>query len=128
MPATALNAITQEITSVKVTDGQIVGIAYDVVVRNGVSMGTVTPVYHDLSISIEDEGSRGVLAGGGGFSRAARGVAGFAVRRSIRSSNPEHAGEAPVVGAIRFPRVPTAVLPIFLWHSLRSGLKDVVRK
>lgn len=128
MSARAFNAITQEITSVRVSDGQIAGISYDITVRDGVSIGTVTPRYSDLSVSIEDEGSSGLLAGTGGLSRAARGVAGFAVRRTIRSSNPERAGDAPIVGAVRFAKAPVAVLPIFLWHSLRSGLMAVVRK
>ncbi len=128
MAADAINTITQEITAVKITDGRIAGIAYDVTVRDGVSIGTITPRYSDLSVSIEEEGSSGMLAGNGGVSRAARGVAGFAARRAIRSENPAQAGAVPRVGKVHFAKAPTAILPIFLWHSLRSGLMDVVRK
>jgi hypothetical protein len=127
-PASAVNAFIEETDAVRITSGQVAGIDFGFTVRNGVAVGTVTPRYTNLALSITRSGSTGILGGGGIFSGAARFLATLAAGFKVRADNPSGPGSAPRVGTIRHTFAPQETLIQFLWYSLRDGLLSVVKR
>jgi hypothetical protein len=126
MPVSALNAFVEETQAVRIERGLVQGVRFSVVVRNGVATGTITPRFSDFAVSVQREGSAGILGGGGFLGGAARGVASFAARRRLRANNPDGPGAAPGVGAIARRFTPDQTLIAFLWFGVRDGLWSVV--
>jgi hypothetical protein len=128
MPVMPMNALIEEILPVKLQGGNVRKLSFDVEVRDGISIGSVTPLYDGLALSFTEAGNDGVMGQRGLLGRAARGVVGLAAKTQIRSANPENAGAPPVIGVIRRPWRISETLPSFLWQSLKGGLQMVVRK
>ena len=128
MPATSLNAFVREVFPLRIAKGRVVGISFSATVANGVSRGTITPRYNDLSVSVTRSGSEGILGGGGIVGVAARGIATFVGNlMKVRANNPDDAKKTPRIGAISHTLTSNETLPAFLWASVRGGLLAVVR-
>ena len=128
MDADPLNRLLAQILNVRIASGRITAINFDAVVRGGIARGTITPRYRNLSVSVIQRGSEGVLGTGGIIGDAARGVATLAANWDVRPDNPENSGSPVLSGSIHHAFKPTETLPGFLWFGLRDGLMSVVRK
>jgi hypothetical protein len=117
-----------ETQALRIENGHIAGVAFSAVVKNGVASGTITPRFSDLSLSVTRSGSEGILGSGGILGGAARGIASFASRLTVRANNPDSPVNAPRSGAISHTFVPDETLIAFLWAGVRDGLVSVVRK
>ncbi|HTD71142.1 MAG TPA: hypothetical protein VK647_11885 [Gemmatimonadales bacterium] len=128
MPATSLNAFVREVFPLRIAKGRVVGISFSATVANGVSRGTITPRYNDLSVSVTRSGSEGILGGGGIVGVAARGIASFMGNlMKVHANNPDDAKTTPRIGTISHTLTSDETLPAFLWASVRGGLLAVVR-
>ena len=129
MPATRFNAFIHETFPLRLAKGRVVEITFGATVANGVARGTVTPLYHDLTVEVTGRGSEGILGTGGVIGDAARGIATFVGNETkLRSDNPDDGASAPHIGTINHVFTPNETLPAFLWKSIREGLFAVVRK
>lgn len=128
MPADVLNPFIMETRGLRVQRGRVIGVGLEVVVRGGVALGTVTPRYTDLSLSVTRSGSAGILGSGGILGGAARGVASFAAGLAVRADNPERSAGQPSSGVIAHAFRSDETLIQFVWIGLRDGLLRVVRK
>jgi hypothetical protein len=128
MPISAINALTAYLFPVRVTAGQLRGIDYDVRVAGGTANGSITPRYTGLAVTMTEEGGSGILGSGGVVGDAARGIALFFARRGIHEDNPAADDSAARKGSVTHSARPIETLPSFLWHGLRTGLADAVRK
>ena len=128
MPAAAFNAFVVETRALQIETGLVADVAFAVGVRNGVAVGTITPRFNDLAVSITRDGSDGILGGGGLLGGAARGIASFAAKRVLRANNPVRGTSVPLVGQIYHIFTPEETLIAFLWTGLRDGLLTVVKK
>jgi hypothetical protein len=128
MRAYQLNSFIQETQPFRIADGQVTGIDFAGTVSHGISRGSITPRYHDLSIAVTDE-AKGVLGRPGFFGKVARKVVSFAGNfQKVNGWNPDEVGRTPRVGAIRHTFTTNETLPAFLWTGLREGLLDVIRR
>ena len=128
MPALALNPFVVETRALQIERGEVAGVAFSMAVKNGVAVGTITPRFSDLSVSVTRSGSEGILGGGGIVGGAARGIASFATKWRLRANNPDSPAQAPRVGTISHTFTPDETLIAFLWVSLRDGLFLVMKK
>ena len=129
MPAASFNPFIRETMPLRLTNGRVVGIAFQATVTNGVARGSVTPCYNDLSVAVTRRGSTGIMGSGGIFGGAARGIASLVGNwTKVRANNPEDAAATPRSGAIHHTFTSDETLPAFLWASVRDGLLSVVRK
>ena len=129
MPVASFNAFIRETLPLRLTNGQVVGIAFDATVTAGIAQGVVMPRYHDLAVAVTRRGSGGILGGGGIFSGAARGIASFVGNwMKVRANNPEDAAQEPRSGPIYHTFSSNETLPAFLWASVRDGLMAVVKR
>lgn len=130
MDATLLNRFLEPAADVRITSGRVTrGIRFNVVVRNGVASGTITPLYDQLRVKVLRSGSHGVLGSRGTIGAAARRVASlFANERIVRDDNPGDDDSPARVGRIYRVRAPSEKLPGFLWDGLKEGLFDVIKK
>jgi hypothetical protein len=129
MPAPVFNAFVRETDALKIENGQVAGVAFDVDVRHGVASGTITPRFNDLSIRVTQHGSGGILGDRGILGGAARGIVSFAAKLlTVRANNPDRPTDAPHIGRIQHTFTPDETLIAFLWSSIRDGLLSVVKK
>jgi hypothetical protein len=128
MPTAPINAFVVETNALKIGNAQVLGIVFDLHIRNGVSTGTITPRWSGLSVTVTRSGSSGILGAGGFVGGAARGIANAAASMHVRANNPERPASAPRSGAIRQVWAPSETIIAFLWSSLRDGLLLVVKK
>jgi hypothetical protein len=128
MSALAFNRFVRATDAMKITNGQVAGVAFHATVRSGVAVGTITPLFHDLSVSITRHGSTGILGNDGLLGGAARGIASFAANElMVRSDNPD-GSNPPRVGTIQRTFTPRQTLIAFIWASVRDGMLSVVKK
>lgn len=128
MSVPLLNPFVVETKALQIESGQLAGVAFSVGVRNGVAIGTITPRFNDLSISVTRDGSKGILGGGGVFGGAARGIANVASGMMVRANNPAKPASAPRIGAIGHTFTPDETLVGFFWTGVRDGLLSVVKR
>jgi hypothetical protein len=127
MDVTQLNGFMKGLAPMRIKQGRVDSIRFDIAVENGVAQGGVIPFYGDLALDITGQGMSGILGGRGIISDVARGVAELAVNRfGVRRSNPEE-GKAPRAGRVTHRFSPDETLPGFLWNGIRDGLVDVVK-
>jgi len=117
-----------ETRAMQIEGGQVAGVDFTFTVRNGVAVGTITPRFTDLTVSITRSGSGGILGGGGLLGGAARGIASLAAKLKLRANNPDKPTEAARIGTIYHTFAPNETLIAFLWFSLRDGLLVVMKK
>jgi hypothetical protein len=122
MDLTAISAFSEPVLSAKVTSGRLQSVKFSVVVRNGRSVGQITPLYQDFKLQLTDERANFIKKAGMAI------VSLFANTFKVRGDNPGEPGETPVVGRINRPYSATASLPQFLWYALREGLSRVFMK
>lgn len=128
MSARVLNPFLVETGALQIENRQVAGVSFSVAVRNGVAIGTITPRFNDLSVSVTRSGSEGILGGGGILGGAARRIASFAAKLMLRANNPDSPANAPRIGTIGHAFTPDETLIAFLWSSVRDGLLLVVRR
>ena len=128
MPAPVLNPFVVETRALQIEGGEVGGVAFTMAVKNGFAVGTITPRFNDLSVSVTRRGSAGILGGGGIVGGAARGIDSFATKWRLRANNPDSPAQAPRVGTIRHTFTPDETLIALLWVSLRDGLFLVLKK
>jgi hypothetical protein len=129
MSALDFNPFVRETDALRISNGQVAGIAFNVAVKHGVASGTITPRFNDLAVSITRHGSGGILGGGGIVGGAARGIATFAANLVVvRGNNPDNPADAPRSGTIHHTFTPDETLIAFIWSTLRGGLLSVVKK
>jgi len=129
MSALNFNPFVRETDALKITDGHVAGIAFNMAVRNGVATGAITPLFSNLSVSVTRHGSGGILGNGGIIGGAARGIASFAAKVAVvRANNPEAPEDEPRIGTISQAYGPHDTLLSFVWASLRDGLLSVVKR
>jgi len=129
MPATALNSFIEEVLPLRIARGDLVEIGFRARVQRGVARGTITPRFNDLSLSVTERGSEGILGGSGFVGGVARSLVSFAANRwMVRTNNPANAVTPARTGTIRHRFSPDETLHGFLWASVRDGLLQVVSK
>lgn len=128
MPAMSFNPFVVETRALQIASGQVAEVAFQLAVKNGVAVGTITPLFTDLAVSVTRSGSDGILGGGGLLGGAARGIASLAAKMTLRANNPVRATNAPLVGLIHHTFTPDETLIAFLWSGMRDGLLTVVKK
>ena len=119
---TAINAFAEPVMSAKISSGSLQGVRFSVVVRNGRSVGQVTPLYRDFKLQLTDKDANFIKKAGLAI------VSLFANTFKVRGSNPGEPDEAPVVGRINRRYDPTNSLPQVFWFALREGLGKVFVK
>ncbi len=122
MDLTAINAFAEPVMSAKISSGSLQGVRFSVVVRNGRSVGQVTPLYRDFKLQLTDKDANFIKKAGLAI------VSLFANTFKVRGSNPGEPDEAPVVGRINRRYDPTNSLPQVFWFALREGLGKVFVK
>jgi hypothetical protein len=122
MPLTAISAFSEPVLSAAVTSGTLQSVRFSVVVRNGRSVGQITPIYQDFKLKLTDKDGSFLKKAGLAI------VSLFANTFKVRGSNPNKPGETPKVGRINHPYSATASLPQFFWFALREGLGKVFVK
>ena len=122
MDLTAISALSEPVASMKLTDGSLQSLRFSVLVRNGRSVGQVTPLYRDFKVQLTDKNANAVKKAGLAI------VSLFANAFKVRGNNPDKPGKAPVVGQINLPYQSTATLPQVFWFALREGLGKVFLK
>jgi len=122
MDLTAISALSEPVASMKLTDGSLQSLRFSVLVRNGRSVGQVTPLYRDFKVQLTDKNANAVKKAGLAI------VSLFANAFKVRGNNPDKPGKAPVVGQINRPYQSTATLPQVFWFALREGLGKVFLK
>jgi hypothetical protein len=129
MPATAFNSFVAEVFPWRIAKGQVAEVKFAATVKNGVAVGTITPLYTDLSVDVTGSGSKGILGTGGVVGNAARGIASLAANLTkVNANNPDDPKKPPRTGAIHHVFTRRETLPGFLWASVRDGLLSVMRK
>ena len=129
MSALDFNPFVREPDALRISNGQVAGVAFTVAVKHGVARGAITPRFNDLSVSITRHGSGGILGNGGILGGAARGIATFAAKVAVvRANNPDSPADAARIGTISHTFTPDETLIAFIWSSLRDGLLSVVKK
>jgi hypothetical protein len=128
MPALSFNPFVVETRALQIESGLVTEVAFQVAVKNGVAVGTITPRFTDLAVSVTRSGSDGILGGGGLLGGAARGIASLAAKMALRANNPYRPANAPLVGLIHHTFTPDETLIAFLWSGVRDGLLTVVKK
>ena len=129
MPAHAFNTFAVPTGALQVENGQVATSTFSVTVNHGVASGTITPRFNDLSVSITQKGSTGILGNGGILGGVARGIASFAANKLVmRANNPDNATSEPRSGTISHTFKSSETLIAFLWVSLRDGLLAVIKK
>ena len=122
MDLTVINAFAEPVVSAKLTSGSLQSVRFSVVVRNGRSVGQVTPLYRDFKLQLTDKKANV-------FKKAGLAIVSlFANTFKVRGNNPDKPGEKPVVGRINHPYQRSATLPQFFWYALREGLGKVFVK
>jgi len=127
MPATALNRFIEDVLPWRIAKGQIGEIKFAAVVTNGVAVGTITPLYTDLSAKVTRRGSKGILGAPGIVGHTVRGIASMAGDLQVHANNPNAPTKPPRTGAIHHVFAGQETLPAFLWASLRDGMLLVIR-
>lgn len=122
MDLSAINAFSEPVLSAKITSGSLQSVRFSVVVRNGRSVGQVTPLYRDFKLQLTDKKANFLKKAGLAI------LSLFANTFKVRGNNPGDPGEAPVVGPINRPYASTESLPQFFWFALRQGLGKVFLK
>ena len=122
MDLTAISALSEPVASMKLTDGSLQSLRFSVLVRNGRSVGQVTPLYRDFKVQLTDKNANAVKKAGLAI------VSLFANAFKVRGNNPDKPGKAPVVGQVNLPYQSTATLPQVFWYALREGLGKVFLK
>ena len=129
MSAQKFNPFAVPTGALQIENGQVAGGSFSVTVKHGVASGAITPRFNDLSVSITQKGSTGILGNGGIIGGAARGIASFAANKlAMRANNPDNAATAPRIGTISHTFKSSETLIAFLWVSLRDGLLAVIKK
>jgi len=127
MPAMALNRFIEDVLPWRIAKGQIGEIKFAAVVTNGVAVGTITPLYTDLSAKVTRRGSKGILGAPGIVGHTVRGIASMAGDLQVHANNPNAPTKPPRTGAIHHVFAGQETLPAFLWASLRDGMLLVIR-
>jgi hypothetical protein len=127
MPATHLNRFVEEVFPWRIAKGQIGEIKFAVVVKNGVAVGTITPLYTDLSVDVTRRGSKGIVGIGGIVGHTVRGIASMAGDLQVHANNPNAPTKPRRTGTIHHVFAGQETLPGFLWVSLRDGMLLVIR-
>ena len=127
MPIAAFNAFLTKTGAVRVTGGRVEGITFNAKVRNGVAVGTITPLFSNLEVAVE-RGGPGLLGRGGIVGGAARGIASVVANWTVRENNPPRPDADVLVGLVQHAFRPEETLIAFLWFGLRDGLMTVVKK
>jgi hypothetical protein len=129
MSAGHLNQFVEATTPMRIVRGEVVGIEFGATVSNGLTLGTVTPRYNNLTFAVNQEGSNGLKGRNGFFGSIARTVASFAVNwKGINAGNPGDPRNTPQAGKIHHPFRTEEALVDYIWYGLRDGLADVLRK
>ena len=127
MPATALNRFIEDVFPWRIRKGEIGEIKFSAVVKNGVAVGRITPLYTDLSARVTRRGSRGILAAPGIVGHTLRDIASMAGDLNVHANNPNAPRKRPRTGTIHHVFAGQETLPAFLWVSLRDGIMMVIR-
>jgi hypothetical protein len=129
MAAQEFNPFAVPTGAMQIENGAVTGGSFAMTVNHGIAIGSITPRFTDLSISVTQKGSTGILGNGGIIGGAARGIASFAANKlALRSNNPDSPADAPRIGTISHTFRSSETLIAFLWVSLRDGLLSVVKK
>ncbi len=127
MPVTAFNAFVDKTGAIRIASGQVREVTFGAKVRNGLAIGTITPLFSDLEVSIR-RGGPGLLGRGGVFGDAARGIASLAAKWTVREANPPKSDADTLYGVVQHAFRPEETLIAFLWFGLRDGMMTVVKK
>jgi hypothetical protein len=105
---------------VKVDNGSIKGVSFDVSSSSGLASGTLAATYRDLELSLLSKRT----GNSGGFFDS---VASFLLNGfKIRGDNSFGVKERYKTGKIDYVRGRGDTFVQYLWFSLRSGLRDVI--
>ena len=120
MPASAVDSATTPLAGIRVTDGTIDTIGFDVRLDGRRASGRVWALYRKLSLrkASPGEGSPDLLE------RIGTAV----LNRRVWHANPEPEDHDPRVGEVDHTRAPDETFFAYVWKSLRSGLLDVLKK
>ncbi len=122
MPAAGLNPMLVAVGDATFNEGVIDYVAFEATTHEGLSSGTATPRYHDLSVSLPGVGRSGIF---GGIRRAIAGA--VANTFVIRKDNLDTGGSDPADGTIFHGWSPAETLIQHLWTSLRGALVEVLK-
>ena len=121
MPATAVNQFVSKAMPVLITGGEVIEVTFSVGAKDGHAVGTLTPVYRDLKVKLQDPRASF-------FKRLEYSVITFLAKEFIiRHDNPGKAGRPPRVGAIDHTFVGETIIN-FLWFAVRGGIKESMMK
>ncbi|MFW6198910.1 MAG: hypothetical protein ACOC5E_03710 [Acidobacteriota bacterium] len=120
--ARLLNSLLPDLEGMRIRDGHVSWLEFDVRVDPAVATGAVTGIYRDLSVSFEDKATGGRSLGDRLKSFAANT---FAIRGD---SEPGPDGHPRNRGRVRYELRPDDPFFAVVWKALRSGLLDLVKR
>jgi hypothetical protein len=124
-----LNQFVEATTPIRVVRGDLLSVEFVGKVSDGLTLGTITPLYNNLTIAVNREGSKGLAGRGGFLGGAARTVASWAGNwQKIEGWNPGDPRNNPRVGKINHAHRTYEALPDFIWFGLRDALAMVISR
>lgn len=113
MDATELNRVLEPLALIRIDEGQIQSLNFDMELGSTVATGEVEVIYENLKISLLDEDSmdENLRTRVGSF---------FANTFAVKNDNSE---DDPRIGEVSYERVPEKSVFNYWWKSLQSGLE-----
>jgi hypothetical protein len=118
MDARAFNPMLVDLEGIRIDDGDINSVRFEIEVEEDLATGTVAARYQDLSIAVVDKVTRDRSLGDLIKSVVAN-------KFKVREDNPD-GDDPPMVASVRLRRPADTPLIKFIWHTLRAGISTTI--
>jgi hypothetical protein len=120
MDLTRLNTFLEPAERVRIKSGTAKNTTFEIAVRDGQALGTVSAVYQDLVVAVLDDET----GTENGFDNRVTSLLANVLK--IRNSNPSVAPGSMKEGKIDYTRAPGDAFQEYIWNALRTGIMDVI--